>query len=200
MTAAARSSALAHQPIWVMHSHTIDTQREDDLWRAIGLARSLAAGPEPFVIAIDGRSGAGKSSLATRLLERITSEEGKDAAELFRLEDLYPGWEGLESGVDEYAAILGRVLRNEDATWHAWDWARNRREPRGRTLSAGANVIIAEGVGAIAPGHQEVRPHFGIWLHLESTIRRYRALTRDGDLYRPYWQVWAEQEERLFAR
>ncbi|MDN5653660.1 MAG: hypothetical protein L0G46_01025 [Kocuria sp.] len=92
MTAAARSSALAHQPIWVMHSHTIDTQREDDLWRAIGLARSLAAGPEPFVIAIDGRSGAGKSSLATRLLERITSEEGKDAAELFRLEVLYPGW------------------------------------------------------------------------------------------------------------
>jgi hypothetical protein len=111
--------------MWVMHSHTIDTRRENDLWRAIGLARSLATGPER---------------------------------------------------------------------------TRNRREPSSRTLSAGAKVIIAEGVGATAPGHQEVRPHFGIWLHLESNIRRYRALTRDGDLYRPYWQLWAEQEERLFAR
>ena len=41
----------------------------------------LATGPEPFVIAIDGRSGAGKSSLATRLLERIALEEGENAAE-----------------------------------------------------------------------------------------------------------------------
>ena len=200
MTATARSSALAHQPMWVMHSHTIDTRRENDLWRAIGLARSLATGPEPFVIAIDGRSGAGKSSLATRLLERIALEAGANAAELFRLEDLSPGWEGLESGVDEYAAILGRVLRNEDATWHAWDWTRNRREPSSPPLGAGAKGIPAPGGWAPAPRPPAVRPPFRLSPPPGSNIRRYRALTRDGDLYRPYWQLWAEQEERLFAR
>ncbi|WP_129657290.1 nucleoside/nucleotide kinase family protein [Rothia uropygialis] len=200
MTVDPRNCAYERQPIWVMSSHTIVPKDEQDLWKAIGQARLLAPGPEPFVLAIDGRSGAGKSKLAERLLERARAEDGSDAVALFHLEDIYPGWEGLEEGVDTYAEMLERLMRNEDATWQAWDWTRNQYAEEMQVLSADPSLIIVEGVGSTAPGHPETRPHFGVWLHLEANIRKYRALKRDGDMYRPYWQLWASQEDRLFAR
>ena len=46
-----------------------------------------------LVIAIDGRSGAGKTSLAARLRLAL-------GAPVVALEDLYGGWDGLERGVD----------------------------------------------------------------------------------------------------
>ena len=46
-----------------------------------------------FVIAIDGRSGAGKTSLASGLGSAL-------GAPVVTLEDLYGGWDGLERGID----------------------------------------------------------------------------------------------------
>jgi adenylylsulfate kinase-like enzyme len=46
-----------------------------------------------FVIAVDGRSGSGKTSLAARLRSALH-------APVVTLEDLYGGWDGLERGID----------------------------------------------------------------------------------------------------
>ena len=38
-----------------------------------------------------------------------------------------------------------------------------------------------------------------VWLELDESTRRARALRRDGATYEPWWDVWAEQEERHLA-
>ncbi len=45
------------------------------------------------MLAIDGRTGSGKSTLAGRLAERLD-------APIVQLEQLYPGWDGLQAGID----------------------------------------------------------------------------------------------------
>jgi para-aminobenzoate synthetase len=39
-----------------------------------------------------------------------------------------------------------------------------------------------------------------VWLEAEDGVRRARALARDGESYRPFWDVWARQEQELLDR
>ncbi|MEO8095730.1 MAG: hypothetical protein ABI632_12485, partial [Pseudolysinimonas sp.] len=48
---------------------------------------AIASGPRPVVL-IDGRSGAGKTTLARELAPLV-------GAQLVSLDDVYPGWDGL---------------------------------------------------------------------------------------------------------
>ncbi|MED6046615.1 MULTISPECIES: nucleoside/nucleotide kinase family protein [Rothia] len=153
----------------------------------------------PLVLAVDGRSGAGKTSLAARLAAAAAARCPAGVV-LFHLEDLYPGWDGLTEGVRLWTEMLTRLLDGRDAAWRAWDWAAGAPDPAERILSAEAALIIAEGVGASAPGHPEVVPDLTVWLQLPAAQRRRRALARDGELYRPHWERWAAQEDALLAR
>ena len=69
-------------------------------------ARAAASGTRPVVL-IDGRSGAGKTTLARELAPLL-------GAQLVSLDDLYPGWGGLEAGS---AAVHETVLRDRDPGW-----------------------------------------------------------------------------------
>src|SRR4051794_36675475 len=80
----------------------------------VGIAQIRSA-PRPVVL-IDGRSGAGKSTLAAELAPLLD-------AQLVSLDDLYPGWGGLEAGS---AAVYETVLRDRDPGWTRWDWASAR--------------------------------------------------------------------------
>lgn len=187
------------RPWWVISSRDIGAAEENSLWASIRRAYDAHDGPGPFLLTIEGRSGSGKSRLAERILRRARHEVGADV-EAFHLEDLYPGWDGLASGVDAYADMLSRLLEGRDAPWRAWDWDRNAYEETERVVSARVPLLILEGVGASAPGHPGLEGHFGVWLCLDPDIRRHRALRRDGELYRPYWDMWAAQERELFDR
>ncbi|MBW8764642.1 MAG: ATP-binding protein, partial [Microbacterium sp.] len=74
------------------------------------------AGSRRAVVLIDGRSGAGKTVLAEALAPRL-------GAQLVSLDELYPGWDGLEAGSD---AVHETVLRARDPGWTRWDWASAR--------------------------------------------------------------------------
>ena len=39
-----------------------------------------------------------------------------------------------------------------------------------------------------------------VWIELPAEERRRRALARDGETFRPYWERWASQEDALAAR
>ena len=60
-------------------------------------------------ILIDGRSGSGKTELARSIAAHWPE------AQLVRLDDLYPGWDGLDAGS---AAVPGILT---DFRWRAWD-------------------------------------------------------------------------------
>ena len=61
--------------------------------------------PAPVIIAIDGRSGAGKTTLAIELAARLRNHH---KVSLFHLEDIYPGWNGLAAGIERYVSTVLR--------------------------------------------------------------------------------------------
>ena len=146
--------------------------------------------PAPVIIAVDGRSGAGKTTLAVELAARLRAHH---KVSLFHLEDIYPGWDGLAAGVERYVStVLTPLSRGEAATWTSWDWE-NHYDGEAR-VTLPAEIVIVEGVGAAA---EAARPMLDavVWAESPDDVRRTRALDRDGATYEPYWDQWAAQEE-----
>jgi uridine kinase len=143
------------------------------------------------VVAIDGRSGSGKTTLAAALA-------GELAAPVVSLDYLYGGWDGLEHGIDLLVSDVleplaaGRTARVPSYDWTAGDWAAPR-------LLAPSDLLIVEGVGTGAA--RAARFHsLLIWLESGRSVRKKRALDRDGATFAPYWDMWAAQEDALLAR
>ncbi|MBT2513666.1 aminodeoxychorismate synthase component I [Arthrobacter sp. ISL-30] len=146
--------------------------------------------PTPVIIAIDGRSGAGKTTLAIELAARLREHH---KVSLFHLEDIYPGWNGLVTGVERYiSTVLAPLRRGESAEWVSWDW--DMHYDGSLRVTQPAEIVIMEGVGAASAG---ARPMLDavIWMEASDEDRRTRALHRDGSSYEPYWDTWAVQEQ-----
>lgn len=149
--------------------------------------RALAAA-NPVVL-IDGGSGAGKSTLAALLAARWPL---KGRVQVVALDSLYPGWDGLEAGVQKAIdGILKPHGRGYLGSWQRWDWI-NNEEAESHAVDPALGVIL-EGSGILRPasaGLADVR----IWLDAAEPARKSRALARDGETYRPHWDRWAAQE------
>lgn len=145
----------------------------------------------PVIVVIDGRSGAGKTTLAARVRDAV-----QDPAAVLGLDDVYPGWDGLSAGADAAFAVLGAVREGRPGEWTTWDWAEDAPGPT-RTLPD-AEVVIAEGAGLLTPAVAAVAD-VRVWLEAPADERRNRALGRDGETYRPHWERWAAQEAEHLA-
>ncbi len=156
------------------------------------VAALAAANP---VVIVDGRSGAGKTSLVRALVARWP---GGGRVQSVALDAIYPGWDGLQAGVDTARdLVLTPHARGEIGVWQRWDWeAGEYSEAHAVDPSL---PLIVEGAGALQPstaGLADVR----VWLEAPTASRRRRALARDGETYRPHWEQWAAQEERHIER
>lgn len=146
--------------------------------------------PAPVIIAVDGRSGAGKTTLAVELAARLRVHH---KVSLFHLEDIYPGWNGLAAGIERYVTTVLAPLRNGDAAeWVSWDW-QNHYDGRSH-VTLPAEIVIVEGVGAAASA---ARPMLDavVWVDAPDDERKHRALVRDGSTYEQFWDSWASQED-----
>lgn len=150
--------------------------------------------PAPVIIAVDGRSGAGKTTLAVELAARLRQHH---RVSLFHLEDIYPGWNGLMPGIERYVAtVLKPLSAGQAAEWTSWDW--EKHYDGGSRVTLPAEIVIVEGVGAAA---EAARPMLDavVWVEASGDDRRRRALMRDGSTYEPYWDSWAAQEDAWLA-
>ena len=153
--------------------------------------------PVPAVIALDGPSGAGKTSMARALAAQLP-----DTASV-HLDDLYPGWEGLEAAVPLLVGHVLEPLRGPaPVVVPSWDWVRvppGPPRPRPDLGPPRPAVVLVEGAGA---GARACSPHLSalIWVEAPEAVRRERALARDGAAYAPNWDRWARQEQAHFAR
>lgn len=145
----------------------------------------------PYVVGVDGPSGAGKTVLAARMASAL-------GAGVVHVEDLYPGWGGLEPAVPRLVAwVLEPLAAGRSARWRRWDWAAGRYA-EWRTLAPTSTVVV-EGVGA---GARACAPYLDllVWVQAPEPVRYAQAMARDGVAYRPYWRRWAAAERVHFER
>jgi uridine kinase len=155
----------------------------DPLALAAAAAATVTMTERPVVL-IDGRSGSGKTTLARELAPLLH-------AQLVRLDDLYPGWDGLQAGSDHIHSVV-----IPESRWREWDWAADRQGAWHRLDST--KPLVIEGAGALSRANRELAT-YGIWVELDAETRKLRALARDGDAYAPFWDRWAAQEEHFAA-
>ena len=148
-------------------------------------AAAVARAGARLVILIDGRSGAGKTTLAASLAQHLASYLNCPV-QLVSLDDCYPGWGGLAAG----AATVPDML-SPDPGYRRYDWAVGHLA-EWVPLDPAAPIII-EGSGALTPASAELAS-LRIWLDAPEPIRRQAVEDRDGPT-EDWWQLWATQEE-----
>lgn len=151
------------------------------------VAAIVAVGvPAPRIL-IDGRAGAGKTTVAALVSERI-------GATTVHLDDIYPGWEGLAAAS---AHVGEHVLDPEHPRWRRWDWAAG--EPAEWHEIPRAAPIVVEGCGALSRS-SAARADLRVYVHAPAGARFSRAIARDGEVFRVNWERWARQEEEFDAQ
>ena len=157
-------------------------------------AATAVAASNPVVL-IDGRSGAGKSSLAARLTRAWPLHTPPP---LHAHDYLYPGWDGLERGAElARENVLVPHGRGLIGIWRRWDWERGE-EAEAHAVDPALGLII-EGCGVLTSSSAGLAD-VTVWVDGPASSRRRRALQRDGDGFRPYWDMWAAQEEAHIRR
>lgn len=143
-----------------------------------------AAGARRLVV-IDGPSGAGKSTLADRIVGAWPRP-----VTLVRLDEVYPGWRGLDRGAELIATRLiipwnaGRAGRVP-----GWDWEVGRSGAV-RWVPPKRDLVV-EGCGAFAAarGASALR----VWVDAPAAARKRAALARDHGAFDAFWDLWDEQ-------
>ncbi|MGN6302439.1 MAG: hypothetical protein ACTHN8_15260 [Angustibacter sp.] len=143
------------------------------------------------LVAVDGPSGAGKTTLAARLSDAL------GGAPVVHMDDLYPGWDGLADAVPNAAAWVAEpLLRGEPARYRRFDW--DRQVYAEWHTVPDAPVVVIEGVGSAAAPLAAALT-VTVWVDAPEPVRMARGIARDGEAYRPHWERWARQEKAHFA-
>ncbi len=147
------------------------------------------------VVLIDGRSGAGKSSLSARVARAWPLHA---PVQLLALDSIYPGWDGLERGAQlAREQVLHPHGRGNVGIWRRWDWARGE-EAEAHAVDPALGLIV-EGCGVITPASVRLAD-VTVWVDGPRASRHRRALERDGDMFRAHWDMWAAQEDAHIER
>jgi uridine kinase len=149
------------------------------------------------VILIDGASGAGKSELASLLAARWRVGR-TEVPTLVRMDDIYPGWDGLDAGSRHvFERVLEPRSSGSAAAWRRFDWATERAAEW--TPVDPNSPLIVEGAGSLSRAAAPLAS-LRIWLDEAAPLRKQRALKRDRGAFEAHWDRWAAQEEAFFDR
>jgi uridine kinase len=146
------------------------------------------------LIAVDGPSGAGKTSFALRLAKHLD-------APIVHTDDLLDGWD------DQFTfwtrlerLVLGPLRDGETATYRRYQW--HLGEFGGPLVTVEpAPAVVLEGFSA---ARREIRAELSLAVFVVAPpdLRLARALARDGDdslAFRAYLWRWRAAEDRHFA-
>jgi uridine kinase len=148
------------------------------------------------LIAIDGRAGAGKTTLAAHFLEELSIDK---SVEVIHMDDLYGGWENaLGERLTQRLESIVKAHQSKSAfeidifNWQSMSFDSKR-------LINPVDILILEGVGA---GQKVVRDAGATlyWLDIDAEVGIQRVLKRDGNQIASQMKQWQIVQERHFLR
>jgi uridine kinase len=159
---------------------------------AVAAAAAVATPGHTVFVAVDGRAGSGKTTLADAIAAAVR------AAVVVHIDDfagpLVPEWDWprfQEQVVDPLRA--GRPAR-----YQRWEW--NRDEPAEWHEIPTGRLVVVEGVSSTR-SELDVPWALQIWVDAPRPVRLQRATERDGDAMLAHWlDVWMPSEEAYIER
>ncbi|WP_030439710.1 uridine kinase family protein [Actinoplanes subtropicus] len=166
--------------------------------RYTNLAEKISLNPPKLggtrLVAVDGPSGAGKTTFALRLAKLLD-------APVVHTDDLLDGWDDQFTFWDRLERqVLAPLRRGERATYQRYQWHLGKFAGPPLIVDP-APAVLLEGVSA---ARREIRPELSlaVFVVAPSELRLRRALARDGDdsvAFRAYLERWRAAEDRHFA-
>jgi len=155
--------------------------------------------PRPALVLVDGPSGSGKSTLADALVrDGDPAARLPPGAQLLRLDDVYPGWDGLERASRHLERhVLPEMRPGGHPRWRRWDWEADA--PAEWHELDPDRPLVVEGCGALTRVTAALATH-RIWVEAEDDVRRARAIARDGEPFAVEWERWDAQWRAHLAR
>jgi uridine kinase len=136
-------------------------------------------------VAIDGAGGAGKSTLAASLTDKIVATDDFISAP----------WEWYD--FDRLRReVIEPLERDEPACYQRMDWNDGALK-EWHTIEPGG-VVAVEGVAALDVRLRDAYD-YRIWVETPQEICFARGLERDGTAALPLWEAWSEKEHRYWA-
>ena len=168
----------------------------------------LAGRATPVVVALDGRSGAGKSTIAPLVAAKVDGV-------VVDGDDFYAGgsgdmWDAMTAAqkVDHVIdwrrqrPLLEALRRGESIGYHPYDWNDEDNDgPAPHQIHVeSAPVIIVDGVYSGRPELADL-VDLSVLILIDDDIRRAQLLAREGEDYRRDWEArWTEAELHYFGQ
>lgn len=148
------------------------------------------------LIAIDGRAGAGKTTLAASIYEKLSAD---NTVAVIHMDDLYDGWENALS--EHLTQTLESIVKSHQNkvsfeidifNWQSMSFDSKR-------VMHPVDILILEGVGA---GQKVVRDAGATlyWLDIDAEVGIQRVLNRDGNQIALQMKQWQIAQEIHFLR
>ena len=148
------------------------------------------------LIAIDGRAGAGKTTLAANFYEELSADK---TVAVIHMDDLYDGWENALSA--RLTQTLESIVKSHQSkvafeidifNWQSMSFDSKR-------VIHPVDILILEGVGA---GQKVVRDAGATlyWLDIDAEVGIQRVLNRDGNQIASQMKQWQIAQEIHFLR
>lgn len=146
------------------------------------------------IIAIDGRAGAGKTTLANELSLALRLHR---KVSVIHLDEIYAGWElALSDALTiSLLQILKSIAAGETAIFPIYDWTWEQFDSTREIFPC--DLIIFEGVGSAQRVVREVATAT-IWMDVDPQTGLERVLDRDGEAIADQMNLWQVREEEHF--
>jgi uridine kinase len=142
------------------------------------------------LLAIDGPSGAGKTTLAAEISLLAPS------ATVVHLDDLYAGWSGLPRIAESLSGLLRPLAAGQPGHFRRYDWAAEAFAED--VFVAPTDLLVLEGVGS---GTREFADLISalVWIDADPDVALARAVGRDGAAYEEQLRAWQRDEVTHYA-
>lgn len=160
----------------------------------------------PVLVAVDGRSGTGKSTLAGALAARhrgrcVAADDSWSGGGRDHWQALAPN-ERADRAIDWKrlrVQVLEPLLAGRPARWRAFNWETGEGLADCARECEPAPVIVLDGAYSTRPELSDI-VDVSVLLTLDDQTRRSRLMEREGDEFMGYWHgLWDAAEDYYFA-